>query len=319
MNKPENVSHPTPDTGTKPATATRDALVSDWGTSSRRLRTVLLYLKRNPNLTVGLVLLAALAAVSLGGQLVLEPKFADPLANRPKLPPSWEHPLGTDSQGRSMLGVLIYGTFLTAKVGVIAGLIGVAIGAVLGFMAGFFRGWVDVVISTITDVLLTIPPLLVLVVVAANLATKLDTNQMALIIALLAWREPTRQIRSQVLIMREAGYLKTARLGGTSMMGIVFKELMPNLIPYLMASFVLAMATAMLASVGLEALGLGPQNEPTLGMSVYWAMFYGALLLGMWWWVLTPVLALVVLFVGLYLVSAGLDELANPRLRRRRQ
>jgi peptide/nickel transport system permease protein len=300
-----------------PEVEAREGAVSDWGTLERKLRTARAYLRRNPSLTIGLILVVLLAVLSLGGQLVIDPKIADPLANPPKRPPSWTYPLGTDSQGRDLLGVLIIGTFLTGKVGVIAGLIGVAIGAVLGFLAGFYRGWVDTVISTITDVLLTIPPLLVLVVVAANLATKLDTNQMAIIISLLAWRQPTRQIRSQVLIMREMGYVQTARLAGTSTLGIVFKELMPNLIPYLMASFVLATATAMLASVGLEALGLGPQNEPTLGMTVFWAMYEGAFLLGLWWWVLTPVIALVILFVGLYLISTGLDELANPRLRRK--
>ncbi len=291
---------------------------SDWGTCRRRFRTIGLYFKRNPNLTVGLVLLVLLALIALGGQFIIDPKIVNPLANPPKRPPSLDYLLGTDSHGRSMIGILIVGTYLTCKVGVIAGLIGVTLGSVLGFLAGFYRGWIDTIISTITDVLLTVPPLLVLVVIAANLNTKLNTDQMAIIVSLLAWREPTRQIRSQVLIMREMGYVQTARLAGTSTLGIVFKELMPNLLPYLMASFVLATATAMLASVGLEALGLGPQNEPTLGMTIYWAMYEGAFLLGLWWWVLTPVIALVVLFVGLYLVSAGLDELANPRTRRRR-
>lgn len=292
-------------------------LASDWGTWRRSWRTIWLYVKRNPSLGIGLVLLLILAALAIGGQFFMDERYSAPLSVRPKKPPSADYPLGTDKYGRDLLAVLIYGTYLTGKVGIIAGLIGVTIGAVFGFFAGFFRGWVDTLISLITDILLTVPPLLVLVVVATNITTKLTTDQMAIIISLLAWRQPTRQIRAQVLIMREAGYVKTARLGGTSQLGIVFKELMPNLIPYLMASFVLAVATAMLASVGLEALGLGPQNEPTLGMTVYWAMFEGAFLQGLWWWVMTPVIALVILFVGLYLVSAGLDELANPRVRRK--
>ncbi|MEM8950242.1 MAG: ABC transporter permease [Pseudomonadota bacterium] len=290
----------------------------DWGTSARQWRTVAAYLKRNPSLVVGLIMLLVLAAIAVGGQLFIDYKDASPLSNRPSLPPGADYPLGTDKFGRDLLAILVYGTFLTGKVGLVAGFIGVAIGAVFGFLAGFFRGRVDMIISLVTDVLLTIPPLLVLVVIATNIPGKLDTNQMAIIISLLAWRQPTRQIRAQVLIMREAGYVKTARLGGTSQMGIVFKELMPNLIPYLMASLVLAVATAMLASVGLEALGLGPQNEPTLGMTVYWVMLEGAFTTGLWWWWLTPLIALITLFVGLYLVSAGLDELANPRTRRRR-
>ncbi|MEM7041648.1 MAG: ABC transporter permease [Pseudomonadota bacterium] len=290
----------------------------DWGTSARHWRTAAAYLRRNPSLIVGLIMLLVLAAIAIGGQLFIDYRDAAPLSNRPSRPPGADYPLGTDKFGRDLLAILVYGTFLTGKVGLVAGFIGVAIGAVFGFLAGFFRGRTDMIISLVTDVLLTIPPLLVLVVIATNIPGKLDTNQMAIIISLLAWRQPTRQIRAQVLIMREAGYVKTARLGGTSQMGIVFKELMPNLIPYLMASLVLAVATAMLASVGLEALGLGPQNEPTLGMTVYWVMLEGAFTTGLWWWWLTPLIALITLFVGLYLVSAGLDELANPRTRRRR-
>jgi peptide/nickel transport system permease protein len=92
--------------------------------------------------------------------------------------------------------------------------------------------------------------------------------------------------------------------------------MMPNLLPYLAANIVMAVAQAVLASIGLEALGLGTPTEPTLGMTIYWLMNESAFLLGMWWWILEPITILVVLFVGLFLVSAGLDELANPRLRR---
>ena len=91
----------------------------------------------------------------------------------------------------------------------------------------------------------------------------------------------------------------------------------PNLLPFLVSSFVTAVSAAILASVGLEAMGLGPQNEPTLGMTIFWIMEFSAFLQGLWWWILPPVAILIVLFVGLYLVNAGLDELANPRLRRR--
>lgn len=293
------------------------AATSDWGTAARRRLDALRYLRRNPSLGIGLLLILLLAVVALGGQLVIDPEIARPLAAPPNRPPSWDYPFGTDTQGRNLLGVLIVGTYLTCKVGLIAGLVGITIGAVLGFVGAFYGGWWDAVINVLVDVFLTIPPLVILIVIAANLTGAMTTTQMAFIVALLSWQQPTRRIRSQVLIMREMEYVRTARLNGTSTPGIIFKEMMPNLLPYLMASFVLATAAAMLASVGLEALGLGPQDEPTLGMTVFWVMYHSAFMLGMWWWVLTPVLALVVLFVGLYLISAGLDELANPRLRRK--
>jgi peptide/nickel transport system permease protein len=293
------------------------ARAAEWGTLGRRWADTVRYLRRNPSLGVGLALIVLLGVVALGGRLFIDPNIARPLAAPPSRPPSWIYPFGTDMQGRNLLGVLIVGTYLTLKVGLIAGFLGIAIGAVLGFVAAFYGGWVDRVINLVVDVLLTVPALLFLVVIAANVTRNMTTDQMAIIVALLAWRQPTRQIRSQALVMRELGYVQTARLSGTNSLGIIFKELMPNLIPYLMASFVLATSTAILASVGLEALGLGPQDEPTLGMTVFWVMYNSAFMLGMWWWVMTPVVALVVLFIGLYLMSAGLDELANPRLRRK--
>ena len=107
-----------------------------------------------------------------------------------------------------------------------------------------------------------------------------------------------------------------AKLNGMGTGGIIFKELIPNLLPFLGASFVGAVGSAVLAAIGLEALGLGPQQEPTLGMTIYWAIKYAAILNGLWWWWAVPVAAIVVLFVGLFLMAAGLDEIANPRLRK---
>jgi peptide/nickel transport system permease protein len=96
---------------------------------------------------------------------------------------------------------------------------------------------------------------------------------------------------------------------------IIIRELMPNLLPYLAASFVGAVSAAILASIGLEALGLGPQNDPTLGMTIYWSMFYTSVIRGMWWWWAPPILVIVIIFMGLYMIAAGLDQIANPRLR----
>jgi peptide/nickel transport system permease protein len=139
---------------------------------------------------------------------------------------------------------------------------------------------------------------------------------MILAIASLSWMLPTRVIRAQVLTMREKAYVQVARLSGMNNLEVIFKEIMPNLLPYLAACFVAATAGAILASLGLEALGLGPQHLPTLGMTIYWVIMFGAILRGMWWWWAPPIVIIVILFVGLFLLTAGLDEIANPRLRR---
>ena len=90
---------------------------------------------------------------------------------------------------------------------------------------------------------------------------------------------------------------------------------MPNLMPFVAASLVGTIAAAILASIGLSALGLGPQNEPSLGLTIYWAIFYGALIRQLWWWFVPPIVITVLLFVGLFMTTAGLDRIANPRLR----
>jgi len=144
----------------------------------------------------------------------------------------------------------------------------------------------------------------------------LTVDQMALIVALLAWRWPARTIRSQVLTMRERAWVQVARLSGMSGLKIIFLELMPNLLPFLAAALVGAVASAILASIGLEALGLGPTDAPTLGMTIYWVIYYAALLHGYWWWWLPPIAMITILFVGLFSLASGLDEIANPRLRK---
>ena len=119
-----------------------------------------------------------------------------------------------------------------------------------------------------------------------------------------------------MLTLRERADVQMAKMSGMKWYEIIFRELMPNLLPYLAASFVGSVAAAVLASVGLEILGLGPQNEPTLGMTIYWAFSFNALIRGLWWWWVMPIVFFVLLFISLFLISKGLDEVANPRLRR---
>jgi peptide/nickel transport system permease protein len=277
---------------------------------------VFIYLRRNPQLTAGLLVLLTMAVLWLIGYLTTDPDNANPLSAMPDLEPSAEYPLGTDTAGRDMLAVLIVGAPRTLEIGLIAGTVGVLLGTLLGFTAGYFGGITDSIIRSIADVALTVPSLAVLVVIASVISSVLSPEIMALIVASLAWMYPTRTIRSQVLTMRERAYVEVARLSGFSDIEIIFKELVPNLLPYLAASFVGAVAAAVLAAIGLEVLGLGPQSEPTLGMTIFWSIYYGALLRGMWWWWAPPVIIIIVLFIGLFLISSGLDEVANPRVRR---
>src|SRR6266536_1823894 len=202
-----------------------------------RLRSVLSYCQRNPQLVAGLLMIGALVLFWTLGSVLVDVKTARPLSAQPELEPSFKYPLGTDTAGRNILAAMIVGTPITLRIGLIAATIGIAIGIVLGFSAGYFGGTVDTVIRGVTDTILPIPALAVLVVIASVLTKALTPDSMGLIVASLAWMSPARTIRAQVLTMRERTYVEVARLCGLGGPEIVIRELVPNLLPYLGASF----------------------------------------------------------------------------------
>ena len=273
------------------------------------------FLRGNLFLSIGLLIIVAILVFAYLGPLFTDPERAQVGAFKPKQSPSREHLLGTDTQGRDVLSALTFATPQTLNIGLIAGTVGIGIGVVLGLLSGYLGGTVDTIIRVGTDVFVTIPAIAILVVVATNVRT-VNVAIMALIIASLAWRLPTRTIRAQTLSLRERAYVHVAKLNGVGDLELIATEVMPNLLPYIAASFVATVSWAILATIGLEALGLGPQNEYTLGMMIYWAQFYGAILRGFWWWWAPPIVVIVLIFVGLFFTSAGLDQLVNTKLRR---
>ena len=278
----------------------------------------------NPKLLIGAALVILVILMGLVGPLLWDMDKANAGQSPLNLPPFWvqdsdhppgdlAYPLGTDNMGRDMLGLLIFGMPASLRVGFIAAGTGMFLGIILGFTSGFLGGWVDNVIRTATDAFLTIPQLLVLVTLAAYITT--TTTVLAFLLAAFAWRGPTRLIRAQALSLRERGYVRMARLSGSSTLSIMLVEMMPNLLPYLAASLAGNISGAILAATGLELLGLGTTRVPTLGMTIYYSIRASAVLRGMWWWWGFPILALVVIFTSFFLMAVGLDEIANPRLR----
>lgn len=268
-----------------------------------------------PMLTAGLVLILAIVAMSVVGPWFVEKERVNVGYALPDQKPSREYLLGMDTVGRQMLAIVIYGTPLTLKIGLIAGMIGLGVGMIFGLVAGYYGGFWDSLFRGAADAFLTVPGLLVLVVIATTFHGGISVTTQALVVSALAWMYPTRTIRSQVLSIRERSYVQLARFSGMNGFEIIFKEIVPNLLPYLAASFVGAVSAGILASIGLEALGLGPQNEPTLGMTIYWSMYYTSILRNLWWWFAPPIIIIVIIFTGLFMISAGLDQVANPRLR----
>ena len=274
----------------------------------------------NPKLLVGFALVLAVLVLTFLGPVFWDVTLARAASSPLNLPPAWlpkglaAHPLGTENSGRDMLALIITGAPSSLRVGLIAAGTGMLVGCLLGFTAGFLGGWVDTLIRILSDSMITIPSLAVLIVISA-FVRQITVETMALLLALFAWPAPTRLIRAQVLSLRERGYVQMARLSGVSTFDIMFKEMLPNMLPYLAASLVGNISAAILAATSLEALGLGPTRIPTLGMTIFYSIRGSAILRGMWWWWGFPILTLVVIFTGLFLIAISLDEIANPRLR----
>ena len=196
--------------------------------------------------------------------------------------------------------MIVASTPQTLRIGLLAGLIGTVVGTFLGLVAGFFGGWLDRIIRPRTDVVLTIPPLAILLIVAASVRS-ISVELMAIIIAALAWMHPARTIRAQVLSLRERAYVEIARVSGMQRAAHRAVRGAAEPAALIMSSFVTAVSSAILATIGLEALGFGPQDTPTLGMTIYWSLLYGAFGRNMWWWWVPPIVILAILFIGLFL------------------
>jgi len=287
-------------------------------------------------------ILVFLLLFSTAGRFFIDTKDAYALATKPDLPPTldlevwrtrqekglsvrealiatFRHAFGTDSQGKSLLACLIMGTWMTLQIGAIAGAIGLSIGTVLGFTTGYYAGsWLDNIITAIVDIVLTMPGFLILILIASSLTrpNEMTVPQMGLIVSTVSWAYPTRAIRAQVLSMRQRPFVMMAQLSAMSGPEIILKELMPNLLPYLVMSLANSVYGGVMGSLGLQGLGIGDRRQPYLGMIIWWMNYYSAFLRGMWWWILEPVAVIVLLLTSLTLISFGLDEIANPRTRR---
>jgi peptide/nickel transport system permease protein len=271
-------------------------------------------LLRNKKFLFGIIIILVLVAIALISNALTDPTLRRTGSFLPKQPPTSAALLGTDGLGRSITIQMSEAILKSLLVGLIAATLGTIVGALIGFASGYFGGIVDTLLRVLIDVFLSVPSLLFLILIA-SLVQGVGVPTMALIIGIFAWAWPARQVRAQVLSLKERPFVQIARLSGMSGAEIIIRELMPHMLQWLGANFVNAFIAAVLAESGLSILGLGPQKEMTLGMMIYWALSYGAILQNLWWWWLTPVLALICLFLSLYLVHLGFDEVSNPRLR----
>ena len=278
----------------------------------------------NGKLFVGFGVLLIMVIGAILGQLFWDEELAYVGSSPLNLPPvgleykgvvgTWAHPLGTENSGRDMLTLILIGVPRSLAIGLTAASIGLVVGVLLGFSAGYLGGRVDDVVRLVTDITMNIPGLLVLIILQ-SMIPKAGFFTMALLLSLFSWQGATRVFRAQVMSMKKSGYVQMSRLAGSSSSAIMFKEILPNLLPYLVSNLTFGISYSILTMVGIEVLGLGAQRIPSLGVTLNYAINASAILRGMWWWWALPTAVLIVIFMSLLLISVGMDEVANPRLR----
>lgn len=227
--------------------------------------------------------------------------------------PSALHPLGTNDIGQDIFSEIIWGTRVSLTIGFFAAAISLFLGSLTGILSGYYRRWVDSIFMRLADIVLVVPFLPLMILLAAYLGPHMAN--LILVIGLLTWAGPARVIRSQVLSLRECGYVQAARsLGGTDTR-IMFRHILPAVMPMALAQFIRAVSSAILIESSLAFLGLGDPTAKSWGMVLYYAQARGAFLTGSWlWWVLPPGLLITLTVLAFALTGYALEETVNPRL-----
>jgi peptide/nickel transport system permease protein len=230
-------------------------------------------------------------------------------------PPSREYWWGTNSKGQEVFWEATFAVRNSLIIAVIAASISRVIAVFVGMVAGYKGGSVGRVLMFISDVFLVIPLFLIIVMLAMLVRDKMNILTLGLLLALFGWAWDARLIRAQMLSLREREFTQTAVLSGTGTLRLIFNEYMPFTTPLIFSTLINNMAWVIGLEMTLAILGLISMDLPTLGTMLNWAISYQAILLGYWWWLLTPVILAMLLFVALYWLSVSISEYLDPRTR----
>jgi peptide/nickel transport system permease protein len=231
------------------------------------------------------------------------------------LRPSAEFILGTDSNGQDIFWQATHAVRNSLIISLISGLVSRMIAILVGMIAGYKGGTVDRALMFISDSLLVVPLFLIFVMLAMLVRQHMNLVVLGLMLAVFGWAWDARLIRSTVLSLREREFTMTAILSGTGTLRLVLNEYIPFATPLIFSTLINNMAWAIGLEITLAILGLVNLNIPTLGTMLNWALFYQSILLGRWWWILTPVTLSLFVFIALYWLSVSISEYLDPRTR----
>lgn len=260
-------------------------------------------------ITVGFILMAAIGpeVVPLDLTTRYELRFQ---------PPSLEHPLGTDFAGRDTFAQIVHGSREVLLIAFLAALYAILIAIGVGMTSGYIGGKVDLVLMSIVDIFLTIPSFPIMLAIAATFRVS-DPASFAAIISIWMWAGLSRAIRAEIMSLKQKEFIEASKVLGMSTFHIIFRELMPNVLPYILINFITMIRAAITASVGIMFLGVVPFKITHWGVMLNLALFQsGAIYFkeGIYY-ALSPLIFIVLLEFGAVNLSHGLEEVFNPRLK----
>ncbi len=227
------------------------------------------------------------------------------------IPPSWEHPFGTDQLGRDVLSRMIWGTRISLKVGFVATGIAVLIGTILGAVSGFYGRYVDALIMRFTDIMLCFPTFFLILAVIAFLEPSIWN--IMIIIGITGWMGITRLVRADFISLKERDFVQAARAIGAGDLRLIFIHILPNALASVLVAATLGVAGAILVESALSFLGIGVQPPTPSWGNILTA---GKDNIDIAWWLsLYPGLAILITTLGYNLLGEGLRDALDPRLK----
>jgi peptide/nickel transport system permease protein len=272
----------------------------------------------DPRAVAGGIIVAILFLTAIFAPLIAphDPLEQDLLATQ--LPPSWSaggnpaYVFGTDSLGRDILSRLIYASRIAVIVALVAASLACVIGSLLGLAAGFYRGWADQIVSRLIDVWMSFPPVLLSIVLAAAVGAGLGSVILAIVV--VDWTRFARVVRSEVLLERQLDYVAAARIVGLTPGRVLFKEVLPNILPLILTLLTVEMGIAVIVEAILSFVGLSVSTDtPTWGGMIA----EGRTLINQTPWLLAlPIICIIVTVLGFNLLGDGLRASLDPVQRR---
>jgi len=272
---------------------------------------------------IGLTLLAMFGLMALCSFIppLVDPMYQPMIGVDPEIScstgPSMRHWLGTDFMGRDILSQLLAGARVAFMVGVSAAFMSIVLGTTIGMIAGYMGRFIDTLLMRLADMIMVMPTLLVVLILAA-LFGQLNIWTIVLIIALFRWPGVSRVIRAQTLSLKQRSFIEAAKVAGASHMRIIFRHIMPNVLPLAFLYMTFRVTSAIIIEAALAFLGFGDPSTVSWGMMLQWVWKTGHMFKAPYW-LLPPGICISLITLSFYMLGRAMDEVLDPRLRNEEQ